>query len=165
MAKPAMAPGKAAFYGETVAGMLGSVQASGTYHSLASRGMWPWLAGFPVAFWLVSKMGTDREAIEASNNPGYAEAKKLAYMTEDARRYRAGVKAADDKIFEEFAFAKSEEFSKLSLDMKKVKQDAYAQELVDMRIKQAKESQLKWLALQEKKMEMKLENLNKAPFH
>lgn len=72
------------------------------------------------------------EAIEASNNPGYAEAKKLAYMTEDARRYRAGVKAADDKIFEEFAFAKSEEFSKLSLDMKKVKQDAYAQELVDM---------------------------------
>eukprot|EP01048_Picozoa_sp_COSAG05_P023956 COSAG05_NODE_5422_length_1178_cov_3.838740_1_plen_92_part_00 len=35
-------------------------------------------------------------------------------MAEDARRYRAQVKAADDKDFEEFAFAKAAEFNALS---------------------------------------------------
>ena len=34
-----------------------------------------------------------------------------------------------------------------------------------MRVKQAKQAQLQWLTLQEKKMEMKLANLNNSPFH
>jgi hypothetical protein len=42
----------------------------------------------------------------------------------------------------------------------KVKQDAFAEELVQFRIKQAKEAQLKWLALTEKKMELTV-----ASFH
>ena len=86
-------------------------------------------------------------------------------MAEDKRRYSAGVKAADDAVFEEYAATKAAEFAALSAADKKIKQDSYAEDLVNFRIKQAKEAQLKWLTMTEKKMELKKKALNAAPFH
>jgi hypothetical protein len=58
-------------------------------------------------------VGTGEE-IEVSKNPGYAEKTALGYVAEDARRFRAATKAADDVVFEEFASKKAEDFAALS---------------------------------------------------
>lgn len=92
---------------------------------------------------------------ESSKNPSYSESAELAYQQEDKDRYTELVKKADDAVFESYAAEKAAEFAELGADDQKKKQESYATELVSMRIKQAKESQLKWLAMVEKEMSMK----------
>jgi len=149
------APTNVAFFGESLGGWLDATLSNSTFASFSSRGLWPWAMCFPITMWMVGKMGMTREMYESSKNPGYSEAAELAYMQEDKERYTELVKKADDAVFEAYAAEKATEFAALSADDQKKYQDKYATELVAMRIKQAKESQLKWLAMVEKEMATK----------
>ena len=60
ISKPAMAPGNVAFLGETLSGIVASATGGSTFASLSTRGLWPWMAGFPMTFWLIGKMTIDR---------------------------------------------------------------------------------------------------------
>lgn len=150
------APSNVAFFGESLGGWIDATFGNSTIASFKTRALSPWAVTFPITLWMISKMGNSREEFEASNNPGYSEAHELAYMQEDKERYTELVKKADDAVFEEYAAKKAAEFADLSADDQKKYQDKYATELVAMRIKQAKESQLKWLAMVEKEMKEKV---------
>lgn len=166
VAAPASAPTNSTLLGESVSGVLATATETNAYATWSTRSLWPWVAAFPVTFWVLGKIGgVSREGYEGSQNPSFSEATEVAFKVEDKVRFDAQRKLADDEAFAVYAGEKVAEFAALGAGEKSGKQDAYASDLVAYRVAQAKESRLVWLSMQQREFDLKKARLATGPFH